>query len=286
MFNQSLRHGPRARVRRRMAGWLALLMLSGPACGLLTAAQAAPAAASYDATPGINSILLFPFANNAGAAAKAIGPQLDDAVRLRLSSVGSYKITSYTKFLAPVQRALADNVLTQDDLTKANSDPQTAGKIANQVSTDSYLIGAIESYTADPTTRKVTVEVSADLRSTQTGASLRTLAFTGAAAPTSNADTLDSVTQAAINSVASRVAASINSGRAEHTVLLNSQRGHSHAGETFLLVVLASALVYAVLHNSSNSNSSGGGSTTTTVSGGGGGGGGTPSGPPGPPSPP
>lgn len=270
-----------------MAGGLAaLLMLSGPAGGLLTVAQAAPAAASYDATPGINSILVFPFANSAGASAQAAGPLLDDAVRLRLNSVGSYKITSYTKFLAPVQRAIADNVLTQDDLTKANSDPQTAAKIASQVATDSYLIGTIESYTADPTTRKVTVEVSADLRNTQTGTSLRTLAFTGSAGPTSNADTLDTVSQAAVNSVASRLAASINSGRAEHTVLLNSQRGRSHAGETVLLVVLASALVYAILHNSSNSNSNGGGSTTTTVNGGGGTGGGTTSGPVGPPAPP
>lgn len=257
--------------RRLLSGGLALLMLGSPAGGLLTTAHAADVT-TYNTSPAVSSILLFPFADNAGATASAVGPQLDDAIKLRLNAIGSYKVTSYTKFLPPVQRASVDNVLSQDDLSKAGADPQISGKIAAQVSTDDYLTGAVETFTADPATRRVKMEVSADLRSTQTGASLRTIAFTGEAGPASASDTLQTVTQQAVNSVAGKIVASINSGRPEHSVMAASQRGHSSAGQKFLLGVLASSLLIAILSNShgSSNNSNSGGTTTTGTTGTGG----------------
>ncbi len=253
MFIQKVRSG-----RRLLSGGLALLMLCSPAAGLLTPAHAADVT-TYNTSSGVSSILLFPFANNAGATAAAVGPQLDDAIKLRLNAIGSYKVTSYTKFLPSVQRASIDNVLSQDDLSKAGADPQIAGKIAAQVATDDYLTGAVETYTADPVTRKVKMEVSADLRSTQTGASLRTIAFTGEAGPVSGSDTLQIVTQEAVNIVAGKIAASVNSGRSDHYVMAASQRGHSSAGQKFLIGVLATSLLIAIL-----SNSHGGGGNSTS----------------------
>ncbi len=256
MFTQKVRSG-----RRLLSGGLALLMLAGPTGGLLTVAHAADAV-TYNTSPAVSSILLFPFANNAGTTAVAVGPQLDDAIKLRLNAIGAYKVTSYTKFLPSVQRASVDNVLSQDDLSKAGTDPQIAGKIAAQVATDDYLTGAVETYTADPVTRKVKMEVSADLRSTQTGVALRTIAFTGEAGPLSASDTLQTVTQEAVNIVAGKIVASINSGRTDHFVMAASQRGHSSAGQKFLLGVLATSLLIAILSNSHGSNNNSGGTTT------------------------
>lgn len=261
MFIQNVRSG-----RRLLSGGLALLMLCSPAAGLLTTVHAADVT-TYNTSPAISSILLFPFANNAGATAAAVGPQLDDAIKLRLDAIGAYKVTSYTKFLPSVQRASIDNVLKPDDLSKAGADPQIAGKIAAQVATNDYLTGAVETYTADPVTRKVKVEVSADLRSTQTGASLRTIAFTGQAGPVAASDTLQTVTQEAVNIVAGKIVASINSGHSDHYVMAASQRGHSSAGQKFLIGVLATSLLIAILSNShgSSGNSNSGGTTTGTT---------------------
>ncbi len=249
--------------RRLLSGGLAVLMLCSPAGGLLTTAHAADAV-TYNTSPSVSSILLFPFANNAGAAAAAVGPQLDDAIKLRLNAIGAYKVTSYTKFLPSVQRASVDNVLSSDDLSKAGADPQVSGKIAAQVATDDYLTGAVETYTADPATRKVKVEVSADLRSTQTGASLRTIAFAGEAGPQSASDTLQTVTQQAVDIVAGKIVASVNSGRPEHSLMAASQRGHSSAGQKFLIGVLATSLLIAILSNSHSGGGSNSGGTTTT----------------------
>ncbi len=258
MFIHKVRSG-----RRLLSGGLALLMLCSPAGGLLTTARAADVT-TYNTSPTVASILLFPFANNAGAPAATIGSQLDDAIKLRLNAIGTYKVTSYTKFLPSVQRASVDNVLSQDDLSKASTDPQISGKIAAQVATDDYLTGAVETYTADPVTRRVKMEVSADLRSTQTGAALRTIAFTGEAGPSSAADTLQTVTQDAVNIVAGKIVSSINSGHSEHSLMAASQRGHSSAGQKFLIGVLATSLLIAILSNSHGSSNSGSGGTTST----------------------
>ena len=298
---------PSTRPGKRVLAWgLTVSMLCPPVGGLLSAAQAqSPVQPANNPTVngpalppplptdtpiyGANSILLFPFGNDTNSpSADAVAARVADAVKLRLSTVGDYKVTSYSKFLAPVQRALDDNVLSQADIT-GPFDAQKGGRIASQFQTNEYLTGAVESFTADPNTRRVTIEVSADLRSTQTGNSVRSLAFTGTGVPVTNSDSLDAVTQRAVNAVASKIASAINAGAPRVAMALPaSQRGHNNAGQIFLLTVLAGALVYAVLHNSNNTNGSNNGGTTTT-GGGGTGGGGTGGGippVPAPPSPP
>lgn len=279
-------------AKRSLACGLAAAMLCPPVSGLLPGAQAqnpqrdpnsptvigpAPLPPSLPAempVPGQSSLLLFPFVNNTAppqTAGDAVSAQVADALRFRLNSVGVYKVTGYTKFLAPVQRAVQDGVLADADTGGPYADATTAGKIAMQVATNVYLIGSLESFKADPTSRKVTLEVSADLRDTRTNNSIRTLAFTGTAAPVSNADTLDAVTQRAVGSVASKLAAAINGNR-QPMVMPASQRGNRKGAQTFLLALLGGALVYAVLHNSNGTNgprTSGGitGGTGTTGTG-------------------
>lgn len=285
---------------RVVACGLAAAMLCPPLSGLLPAAQAqspvpdpnSPTVIGPALPPplpvempvaGQSSLLLFPFVNNTQQpSGDAIASQVVDALRFRLDSVGVFKVTGYSKFLSPVQRAVQDGVLTEADTAGPYADATTAGKIAAQVSTNDYLIGSVESFKADPTTRNVTLEVSADLRDTKTNNSIRTLAFTGTAAPLSNSDTLDAVTQRAIASVASKLAAAINGNR-KPMVMPASQRGHNNGAQTFLLALLGGALLYAVLHNSSNNGGNNGGTTTGGTTGTGTGTTGT-GGPPSPPS--
>lgn len=293
----------RALFLKRVSAWgLTITMLCPPVTGLLTVVHAQAPVAPVDnptqigpAVPppipvsdpayGADSILLFPFENNTKDAANdVLTGQVSDALKLRITTTGAYEVTTYSKFLAPVQRAVDDNVLASSDLT-GPFDPQKAGRIATQVQTNDYLTGAVESYSADPTTRKVTIEVSADLRSTKTGNSIRSLAFTGTGLPFSNSDTMDVITQRAVNAVASKLASAIYPYRNRPIVVPSSERGHSKAGQTLLLALLTGALAYAILHNSS-SGGGGGGSTSGGVGSGGSGSGGTSSGPGSPPSPP
>lgn len=288
------------RSTRAVACGLAAAMLCPPLSSLLPSAQAqspvrdpnSPTVIGPAMPPplpvempveGQSSLLLFPFVNNTTPPLDgSVAAQVTDALRFRLNSVGVFKVTSYSKFLSPVERAVRDgDQLTATDLAGPFSDATTAGKIATQVGTNDYLIGSVESFKADPTTRKVTLEVSADLRDTATGNSVRTLAFTGTALPVSNSDTLDAVTQRAIGSVASKLAAAIDGNR-HAMVMPASQRGNHKGAQAFLLAVLGGALIYAVLHNSNGTNNNRDGSGIITGTGGTG----STTGSSGPPNPP
>jgi hypothetical protein len=275
----------RASLTKRAVAWgLTLTMLCPPVSGLLSSACAqAPVQPSNNPTQngpalppplpvveptyGATSLLLFPFVNDTNnPSADALAGQVADALKLRIGLVGSYQVTSYTKFLAPVQRAYNESpqVLTDNDIA-GPFDPQKAGKIAAQVQTNDYLTGSIESFSVDPTTKKVTIEVSANLRDTRTGNTLRTLAFTGTGIPFSNDDTLDAVTQRAVNAVASKIAAAIYPDKPQSMVVASSARGHSRGGEVFLLTLLTGALLYAVLHSGGGGGGGGGNSGSTST---------------------
>lgn len=302
MLTRIPRAARRPLAKRAVAWGLTLALICLPMGGLLTAAQAQspnipannptvngpalpPPLPVSEPAYGANSILLFPFTDNTNnPAAAGLAGQVADALKLRISLVGSYTVLNYSKFLAPIQRAVDDGVLQPTDLA-GPFDPQKAGKLAAQIQTNDYLTGAIESYTADAAARRVTIEVSANLRNTRTGNSLRTLAFTGTGIAFSNADTMDVVTQRAVNIVASKLASAIYPGRAAPMVVPASERGHSKAGQVLLVSLLTGALLYAILHNSSNNGSSNN-STTTGGAGGGGTGSGGGSNPGGPPAPP
>lgn len=291
-------------LKRTVAWGLSMTLICPPMGGLLGAAQAQSTPSesgtvtqSAKAVPhapgpvqpayGADSVLLFPFTNSTkDPNGDAVAAKVLDALKLRIATTGAYQAITYTKFLAPVQRALNDSVLQDADLA-GPFDSEKAGKIAKQVQTDDYLVGEVDSITTDPQSQKVSIEVTATLRNTKTGSSIKTVAFTGTGTALSNSDSPDVITQRAVNDVASQLAAAIYPENHRPIVVPASQRGHSKAGQAVLLAVLTGVLAFAVFHNSGGG---GGGSSITTGGGGGtgtggGGGGGIP-GPPAPPSPP
>ncbi|MBV9848833.1 MAG: hypothetical protein JO250_04015 [Armatimonadetes bacterium] len=284
----SLRRAPWAR-------WLAALLTLALACpplGLLlpTAAQAQAAPAPASTTPGgVKSILLFPAAtaSAAGDTAASLTPRLDDAIKLRLNTVGVYTVTGFTKFLPAVQRALneadATSGLTDADIRTpfGPADVTRARKVATIIGTDAFLLTSVQSYSQDATSRRVTLLVNSRLYDSQTGAPLPGLGgvFSGTGAPTAASDTDEAIQQAAINDAAARIASSLNgaSPHAQRVVAPTSQRGSNHDAQTALLVVLGGALLYAILNGSHFGGGGGGGSNSSSSSS-------TSSGPPSPPS--
>ena len=233
----------------------------------------------------LRSILVFPTSNESGAAADtaSVAAKVDEAIHNRLTTIGRYKVTYFSPHLAAVDRALGDRVLSADDLAGPFNDSSKAGRIANEVSTDGYLIINVEAYTWDATTRKAELEVAADVYNTSTSDHLKGFTLSGHGAPETANDDQTTVTQMAIDSVANQIVRNLNAS-APPTVVMKSQIGHANPN-TPLYVILGGALLYALIHKSG----SGGGGTTsapsppTGTTGGSGGGGTSGGGPPAPP---
>jgi len=302
-------------AKRSLALALAAAMLCPPG-GLLAAAQAqqtppAPPAVSQAApvpsapalpagsairiptspvAPGpIHSILLFPFVNNipasgsaAGFNAEQVGARVEDAVKLRLNVIGRYKANSFSPSLPQIQRALQEarvEGLSENDLTPPYDDAQKTQKIAAQVGTDGYMIGTIEALRVEPSSRNVSLTVSATLYNSTTGTAARVLAFTGKGISYNPSDDADNVLQSAINDVAGQIVSALSGSVGQERMMpVGSTPTHHSSNSSILLGILLAAAVGIVI-GSSHHGGGGGGSTgtgTTTITGGGG--------PPSPPS--
>lgn len=297
--------------RSSLAIGLALTMLCPPG-GLLLAAQAqevppaAPAALppppSDTTTPGsgiripmspvqagpIKTILLFPFANaipaagtSGGFSPDVVGARVEDAVKMRLNIIGRYKANSFSPALPQIQRALQSlrvEGLTENDLTPPYDDAQKGDKISAQIGTDGYLLGTIEALSVDPSTRNVTLTVSATLYNTQTGGAAKSLAYTGRGISYNATDDPDALLQSAINDVAGHVVSALNASAVKqqqapmHLATPDYTRGsHSNNGSILLGILLAAGIGLAISsshHGSSGSSSTGTGTTTGTGTGG------------------
>jgi len=264
------------------------------------APPAAPAAGSTIRIPTvpvqtgpIRTILLFPFANaipangtSGGFSPEITGARVEDAIKMRLNVIGRYKANSFSPSLPQIQRALEESGvegLTESDLTPPYNDSQKATKIAAQIGTDGFLLGTIESITSNPTTRNVSLTVSASLYNSTTGTTVKVLAATGHGVSYNAIDSPDNLLQSAINDVAGRVVSALNADAAKQTEALppvDYVRGHKdNSGSILLGILLAAGIGLAI---SSSHHSSGGGSSTPTT----GTGTGTGTGSPGVPNPP
>jgi len=304
-----LTHSKGTLPKRSLALALAAAMLCPPG-GLLVAAQAqqvpppvsqaapappapAPPAGSAIRIPmspvvvgPIHSILLFPFANNIPASGNAggfnldqVGARVEDAIKLRLNVIGRYKANSFSPSLPQIQRALQEarvEGLSENDLTPPYDDAQKTQKIAAQVGTDGYMIGSVEALRADPSTRNVSLTVSATLYSSATGTASRVLAFTGRGVSYNSNDAPDALLQSAINDVAGQIVSALNGSLPQERMApMDYQRGrHSNGGSILLGILLATAVGIAI----GSSHHGGGGSPPTIPT--------TPTGSGGPPSPP
>jgi len=228
----------------------------------------------------VHSVLVFPTANDAGDTADSfhVAKKLDDAIQFRLNTIGHLKTTYFTRHLASVERAVdQDKSLTESQVTPPFDDVSKAGPIATIVDTDAYLVDRVDSYTWDETTKKVTIEVSANLYDTETGNGIAGIAVTGTGVGISNSDEQISITQYAINDAASQIVREINDAASPvpQPTKHGSQMGSVGKGGSLLLAVLVgAAMIAAFNHSSSHSSSS---SSTST---GGTGGVGTPPSPP------
>ncbi len=293
--------------RRVLAAALALALTCPAGSGLLPAAraqnvpppvpQAAPAPASDTGTgsalliptvpppaPPIKTILLFPFANAipAGSTSGGFNPDItgarvEDAIKTRINVIGRLKANSFAPNLPQVQRALQEariEGLTENDITPPYTDPAKGQKITDQVGTDGYLLGTIEALSVDPTNRSVTLTVSATLYSAATGASVKSLAYTGHGISYNATDDPAALLQSAVNDVAGHVVSALNArsdeqqravGYSQHYTSPDSVRGRrSNSGSILLGILLATGLGLAI---SSGHHSSGGGSPTSTGTG-------------------
>ena len=291
--------------RRILAAAMALALTCPAGGGLLPAARAqdvppvapaAPAPAS-DTTPDstvqiptvppppgiIKTILLFPFANaiaaggtSGGFSPDVTGARVEEAIKMRLNVIGRYKANSFSPTLPQIQRALEESRvegLTENDITPPYNDAAKGQKITATVGTDGYLLGTIEALSVDPNSRNVNLTVSATLYDASTGASVKSLAYTGHGISYNAADDPQALLQSAVNDVAGHVVSALNASSSQQQTAIHYTspdviRGRrSNNGSILFGILLATGLGFAL--SSSHHNSGGGTSTTTTGTGGG-----------------
>jgi len=289
-IGKSARFGRATMPRRFAALALSCALLCPPALCLLPSASAQSEASASSAvrlpsvpmqTGPIHSILMFPFANAipatssaAGFSPEITGARVEDAIKMRLNVIGRYKANSFSPSLPQIQRALLESGvvgLTDSDLAPPYNDAQKGTKIAAQVGTDGFLLGTIENITSDPTTRNVTLTVSASLYNSTSGATVKVLAATGHGISYNVADSPDNLLQSAINDAAGHVVSALNADAVKQTETfapVDTVRGHrSNGGSILLAFLLATGLGFALSSHHSSSSSSSGGTTTPPVTG-------------------
>lgn len=289
-------------LKRVLALALAAALLLPPGAGFLCAAQAqdpgpvapaAPAPPSAPATAGviripmapmqmtqIKSILLFPFANalsagqaTSGFSPDAVGAQVEDAIKLRLNTIGRYQASSFSPRLPQIQRALTEpsatgQGVTENDLVPPYTNGAVAQRITDQVGDDGFLLGTVEALSQDAKTRSVNLTISATLYSTTTGAPVKVLAYTGHGVSYNASDDPNTLLQSAVNDAAGHVVSALNAQAAPQkkaAAPVDFKRGHkNNSGSILLGILLAVGIGFAISSTHHHHDNGGGGSTTTT----------------------
>ena len=189
--------------------------------------------------------------------------------------------------LPQIQRAVQDSGIagiTETDVAPPYDSSQKGRRLADQVATDGYLLGTIESIQTDPQTRTVSLTITATLYNTQTGRAVKALAYTGRGVSFNASDSPDALMQSAINDAAGHVVSSLNADTAQGRPMIARDvrpKRKSGIGPVVLGVLVAAAIaigITAAHHGHHNSGGSSSGGTTppppVTI---------TPGGPPAPP---
>ena len=281
---------PRRRQSRTMALALAAsLLLPSTLIPAAALAQGAAPTTGADlaairipvvpATEGpIQTILMFPFTNrtsdasNSGFDAAIVGARVEDAIKVRLDETGRYKGDSFLPTLPQIQRAVQDSGL--DGLTDADVAPpydtsEKGRRLAEQIATDGYLLGTIESISVNQQTRTVSVVVSATLYSTTTGRAVKALAATGRGISFAANDDPALLLQSAVNDAAGHVVAALNADRTQGRPMVvqdvRPKKRSNKAGEIALGILVAAAVAIGLTTSHHHHSSGGGGTTTTTT---------------------
>ncbi len=223
----------------------------------------------------IHTILMFPFTSKVDASSgfdgELIGARVENAIKMRLNTIGLYKADSFSPTLPQIQRAVTDSGvagITETDVAPPYDSSAKGRKLADQIATDGYLLGTIEAVQTDPQTRTVSVTITATLYSTQTGRAVKALAYTGKGISFSSADDPAALLQSAINDASGHVVSALNGSVAQAPVKRDIRAHHNNkVGEVVLALLVAGAIAIGVTasHHSNHNNSSGGTTTTTPV---------------------
>lgn len=229
------------------------------------------------ATEGpIRTILMFPFANktsdasSSGFDADIVGARVEDAIKVRLNETGRYKGDSFLPTLPQIQRAVQDSGLdglTETDVAPPYDTAQKGRRLAEQIATDGYLLGTIESISVNEQTRTVSVVVSATLYSTTTGRAVKALAATGRGISYAASDDPALLLQSAVNAAAGHVVSALNADRSQgRPIVVQDVRPKHHsnkAGEIALGILVAAAVAIGL--TTTHHHHSGSSTTTTTT---------------------
>lgn len=219
----------------------------------------------------IRTILMFPFANKASDAAEAgfdadiIGARVQNAIKVRLNTIGRYKANSFAPNLPQIQRAVQDSGvagLSESDVAPPYDTAAKGRKLADQLATDGFLIGDIDSVSVNPQTRTVSVLVDATLYSTLTGRAVKVLGATGRGVSFSATDDPALLLQSAINDAAGHVVAALNADKSQGRQLVVQDvrpRHSSNVGAVALGILVAAAIAIGLTTTHHHNNSGGGG---------------------------
>lgn len=113
------------------------------------------------------SLMIFPFDRDVESAVgvtEDFGQGIAEYLRTSLAPSKGYSTLLFDKRLAPVMRALGDNVVKNTEVTGPFfTDKAKADKLAGLVATDLYVIGSVESYTYDKDKKTAEIMLKADL---------------------------------------------------------------------------------------------------------------------------
>ena len=275
----------RLRSKRSLALALAITLLAPSAATLLlpaaASAQAATTASDLSAIKiptvpvaegPIRTILMFPFTNKiasgdaaGGFDADIVGARVENAVKLRLNTIGRYKANSFTPTLPQIQRAITESGfdgLTETDVSPPYDTALKGRKISDAVATDGYMLGTIEAIQTNTQTRTVSLTVTATLYSTQTGRAVKALAYTGRGISYNNTDNPEALLQSAINDASGHIVSALNADRVPQVVRRDTRKRQGGPGPVVLGLLLAAAVAIGITASHHGHHSSG---TTTTT---------------------
>ena len=254
----------------------------------------------HDPLSALHQVLIFPFANNAGADADTAATHVAEKLKEKLNQAGAYQVTTFSGSLPVAQRAVSEGILKDEDIAGPFTDPGLPQKISILAGVDGFIIGSIETRTIDIHSGEVTITADATIYKIEhdpdSSVQLKSVAVTAVADPLYAGEDPTAVEQRAVAKVVSGdpvdatrpglvqqlepqvPAQAAEAPESNMQPIPDTTYGSHVSAPPIILAVLAVALVGVIVHNAGSHNSGGSSGGTTTT-----GGGNNPGGPPAPP---
>lgn len=151
-------------------------------------AAPAPATGRGPTTPPYlspNTVIVFPFENNAMIGGRALAEVLAADVKQGLTSTGQFSVASFYTASPLVQRARSEQALTAEEVNsvvdpeRGTVDPTRAASVALRMGGRYALLGSIEAVDLERAANRANVTVTLQMLETTTGAPARTAGVTG-----------------------------------------------------------------------------------------------------------